>query len=61
MNRSNPWALLSETSYSVIKKFDIDAVKWDRQLEKTYYDTDLKASEAVVNLHENYSDRKSVV
>ncbi|KZX11932.1 Nre family DNA repair protein [Methanobrevibacter oralis] len=37
---------------AVIKKFDIDAVKWDRQLEKTYYDTDLKASEAVVNLHE---------
>lgn len=37
---------------AVIEKFDIDAVKWDRQLEKTFYDTDLKANEAVVNLHE---------
>ena len=36
---------------AVIEKFDIDAVKWDRQLEKTFYDTDLKATEAVVNLH----------
>ncbi|MGN0177773.1 MAG: hypothetical protein ACI389_08080 [Methanobrevibacter sp.] len=36
---------------AVIEKFDIDAVKWDRQLEKTFYDTDLKSSEAIVNLH----------
>ncbi len=36
---------------AVIEKFDIDAVRWDKQLEKTFYDTDLKASEAVVNLH----------
>ena len=36
---------------AVIEKFDIDAVKWDRQLEKTFYDTDLKAVDAVVNLH----------
>ena len=36
---------------ALIKKFDIDAVRWDKQLEKTFYDTDLKASEAVVNLH----------
>ena len=36
---------------AVIKKFDIDAVKWDRQLEKTFYDTDLKAGDAVVDLH----------
>lgn len=36
---------------AVIEKFDIDAVKWDRQLEKTFYDTDLKAGDAVVNLH----------
>ena len=36
---------------AVIEKFDIDAVRWDKQLEKTYYDTDLKASEAVLNLH----------
>ncbi len=37
---------------AVIEKFDIDNVRWDRQLEKTYYDTDLKATEAVMNLHE---------
>ncbi|WP_409200903.1 hypothetical protein [Methanobrevibacter sp. DSM 116169] len=36
----------------LIEKFDIDAVKWDRQLEKTFYDTDLKATDAVINLHE---------
>ena len=36
---------------ALIEKFDIDAVKWDRQLEKTFYDTDLKAVDAVVNLH----------
>ena len=36
---------------AVIEKFDIDAVRWDKQLEKTFYDTDLKAREAVLNLH----------
>ena len=36
---------------AVIERFDIDAVKWDRQLEKSFYDTDLKAREAVMNLH----------
>ena len=36
---------------ALIEKFDIDAVKWDRQLEKSFYDTDLKAREAVMNLH----------
>ena len=36
---------------ALIEKFDIDAVRWDRQLEKTFYDTDLKAVDAVVNLH----------
>ena len=49
-------ALLTEDSMphgpsAVIEKFDIDAVRWDKQLEKSYYDTDLKASEAVLNLH----------
>lgn len=39
---------------ATIEKFDIEAVRWDKQLEKTFYDTDLKASEAVVNLHEKY-------
>ncbi|MDR2829975.1 MAG: Nre family DNA repair protein [Methanobrevibacter sp.] len=37
---------------AVIEKFDINAVRWDRQLEKTYYDTDLKSSEALMNLHD---------
>ena len=37
---------------AVIEKFDIDAVRWDKQLEKTFYDTDLKAVDAVVNLHD---------
>ena len=36
---------------ATIEKFDIDAVRWDRQLEKTFYNTDLKAVDAVVNLH----------
>nr|WP_302579064.1 Nre family DNA repair protein [Methanobrevibacter arboriphilus] len=37
---------------AVIEKFDIDSVRWDKQLEKTYYDTDLKATKAVINLHD---------
>jgi len=50
-------SVLSEDSMphgpsAVIEKFDIDAVRWDKQLEKTFYDTDLKASDAVVNLHD---------
>jgi hypothetical protein len=49
-------SMLSEDSMphgpsAVIETFDIDAVRWDRQLEKSFYDTDLKASEAVLNLH----------
>ncbi len=36
----------------VLKKFDIDNVKWDHQLEKTYYDDDLKAADAVEMLHD---------
>lgn len=49
-------ALLTEDSMphgpsAVIEKFDIDAVRWDKQLEKTFYDTDLTAREAVLNLH----------
>lgn len=34
-----------------IEKFNIDAVKWDKQLEKTFYDTDLKANKAIFKLH----------
>lgn len=49
-------ALLTEDSMphgpsAVIERFDIDAVRWDKQLEKTFYDTDLNACEAVLNLH----------
>lgn len=36
---------------AILKKFDIDNVKWDHQLEKAYYDTDLKAADAVELLH----------
>lgn len=38
---------------ALIEKFDIESVKWDHQLEKVYYDTDFKASEAVLDLHSN--------
>ncbi len=49
-------SMLSEDSTphgpsAVLEKFDIDAVRWDKQLEKSFYDTDLKATEAVMNLH----------
>ncbi len=37
---------------ALIEKFDINEVKWDRQLEKAYYDTDLKAADAVMHLHQ---------
>lgn len=37
---------------AIIEKFDIESVRWDKQLEKTFYDTDLKATEAVMNLHD---------
>lgn len=36
----------------ILQKFDIDNVKWDHQLEKVYYDTDLKAADAVDILHD---------
>ncbi|MDP3066195.1 MAG: Nre family DNA repair protein [Methanobacteriaceae archaeon] len=36
---------------AVIEKFDIESVRWDRELEKVYYDTDLLAKEAVLGLH----------
>jgi hypothetical protein len=37
---------------AIIKNFEIETVKWDKQLEKTYYDNDLKAGEALMNLHD---------
>ncbi len=36
---------------ALIEKFDIESVKWDRELEKTFYDSDLKAADAVMHLH----------
>jgi hypothetical protein len=36
---------------AILEKFDIDNVRWDRELEKVFYDTDLRASDAVMELH----------
>jgi DNA repair protein NreA len=38
---------------ALIQKFDIDNVKWDHALEKAFYDTDLKAADAVLDLNNN--------
>ncbi len=34
-----------------VERFDIVGGRWDRDLEKVYYDTDLNAREAVIDLH----------
>lgn len=34
-----------------LDRFDIGNVRWEQHLEKSYYDTDLKAADAVVDLH----------
>jgi hypothetical protein len=36
---------------AILEKFEIDNVRWDRELEKVYYDTDLRAREALMDLH----------
>jgi hypothetical protein len=36
-----------------IERFEIEAGRWDRNLEKVYYDTDLKSVDAVIDLHKN--------
>jgi len=36
-----------------IERFEIDAGKWDPSLEKAFYDTDLRAADAVTDLHKN--------
>lgn len=36
---------------ALLEKFDIESVKWDRELEKAFYDSDLKAADAVMHLH----------
>jgi DNA repair protein NreA len=35
---------------ATLEKFDIGNVKWEQHLEKAYYDTDLKASDAITDL-----------
>ncbi len=34
-----------------IERFDIETGRWNRDLEKTFYDTDLRAADAVMDLH----------
>jgi len=34
-----------------IERFDIESGRWNRDLEKAFYDTDLKAADAVMDLH----------
>ncbi len=36
-----------------LRKLDVDNVKYDFKIEKAYYDTDLKAKDAVVSLYDN--------
>jgi hypothetical protein len=36
-----------------LEKFNISNVKWDRDLERVYHDSDLKAADAVAELHRN--------
>ncbi|MGB9837745.1 Nre family DNA repair protein [Methanothermobacter sp.] len=36
---------------AVLENFEIENVKWDRELERAHYDTDLRADEAIVELH----------
>jgi hypothetical protein len=35
-----------------IERFEIESGKWNRDLEKVYYDTDLGSAEAVLDLHQ---------
>lgn len=36
-----------------IERFDVESGQWNPKLERTFYDTDLRAAEAVVDLHKN--------
>jgi DNA repair protein NreA len=36
---------------ATIERFEIGSGRWERNLEKVYYDTDLKSADAVVDLH----------
>lgn len=35
-----------------LESLDVGSLRWDREMERAYYDTDLKASEAVLGLYE---------
>jgi hypothetical protein len=37
----------------ILERFETETTRWDRNLEKVYYDTDMNATEALVHLHEN--------
>jgi hypothetical protein len=34
-----------------IQRFEIESPRWNKDLEKVYYDTDLKSADAVIDLH----------
>jgi hypothetical protein len=34
-----------------LKRFEIETGRWDRDLEKVFYDTDMKAADAITDLH----------
>ena len=36
-----------------MERFEIQGGKWDRDLEKVFYDTDLRTADAVIDLHRN--------
>lgn len=36
---------------AAIERFEIECGRWDQKLEKVFYDTDLRSTEAVINLH----------
>jgi hypothetical protein len=36
---------------ALLERFEIESGRWDRDLEKVFYDTDLKAADAVTDLH----------
>ncbi len=36
-----------------LERFEIESGRWDRDLEKVFYDTDMRAADAVIGLHGN--------
>ncbi|MCJ7444119.1 MAG: hypothetical protein MUO26_06250 [Methanotrichaceae archaeon] len=58
MSFSNEYSPFGPSAY--IERFDIANVRWNHSLEKVYYDDDLKASEAVMALHEKGSTFSSI-